>query len=82
MTAECTAGRGGNPVDRRINALLGSVSRWSALIVGALTVVLSNGIAEALPVANFYRALALFPIALATMYALLALAARLERRSR
>lgn len=81
MTTECTTeNRRTNPIDARLDARLESVSRWSALFVGALTVVLSNEVAGALPVSNTLQALALLPIALATMYVLLALAARLERR--
>ena len=69
-----------NPVDARLNELLGSVSRWSALFVGALTVVLAQEIAALLPVGDTATALALFPVSLALLYVLLTAAAHLERR--
>jgi hypothetical protein len=80
MTTECTTEeRRTNPIDARLNALLDSVSKWTALFVGALTVVLANEAAELLPLSDTQQALAMLPVALVTMYVLLALAARLER---
>jgi len=79
MTTECTTDdRQQNPIDARINRLVESVSTWSALIVGALAVVISNEIAESLPLSQFHQALALLPVTLAVLYVLLALAVRLE----
>lgn len=71
-----------NPTDARFDALVAGVASWSALFVGALTVVIANEIAAALPFDPFYRALALLPITLTVMYGLLWLAIRLERRRR
>lgn len=83
MTTECTTDdRQQNPIDARLNGLVRSVSQWTALFVGAITVVLSLEVSEALPVSQFYQAVALLPITLAVMYVLLALAARLEGRER
>ena len=80
MTTECTTEeRRTNPVDARLNAQIEAVSKWSALFVGALTIVLSHEIAEVLPLSETHQALALLPVTLVTMYVLLWAAARLER---
>jgi len=74
MTTECTTdGRQQNSIDARINRLVESVSTWSALAV-----VISNEIAESLPLSQFHQTLALLPVTLAVLYVLLALAVRLE----
>lgn len=62
--------------DRRLASMVRSLSGMTALFVGALTVVLAEAVAEALPLPEFYRALALFPVTLAVLSALVALAAR------
>lgn len=81
MSAECQAdGRHRNFVDARIGRLLASVSKWSALFVGALTVVLATELAERLPVGDTAQAVALFPLTLLTTYVLLWVANRYERR--
>ena len=83
MTAECTAeGSRTNPIDARLDMLVEGVSSWSALFVGALTVVIANEIGAVLPFGSFYRALALLPITIAVMSVLLWLAVRLEGRGR
>ncbi|MFC3478573.1 hypothetical protein [Halobacterium litoreum] len=83
MTTECNAdARTTNPIDARIGSLMSDVSSWSALFVGALAVALSHEVAEALPLSEFHRALALFPVTLALLYGLLWLAVALEGRSR
>jgi hypothetical protein len=74
---ECTT-RSRNPVDARMADRLESVSRWSALFVGGLSVVLVERVVRALPLGDTASALAAFPVALAVMYVLLSLAARLE----
>ena len=79
-TTDCATAAARNPVDARIDELLGSVSRWSALFVGALTVVLAEEVAALLPLGDTATALALFPVSLALLYVLLTVAARLERR--
>jgi len=75
---DCTTAS--NPVDARLNDRLKSVSRWNALFVGALTVVLAQKIAAMLPLGNTASALALFPVSLALLYVLLTAAAHLEGR--
>ncbi|WP_232701095.1 hypothetical protein [Halobacterium wangiae] len=83
MTTECTpSDRQQNPIDARLDRLMDSVSAWSALFVGATSVVLSREIAERLPFGDFYQALALLPVTLAVVYVLLVLAVRLEGRDR
>jgi len=69
-----------NPVDARLNERLRSVSRWSALFVGALTVALAEAVAGLLPLGDTATVLALFPVSLALLYGLLTAAARLEDR--
>ncbi|MFB6073079.1 MAG: hypothetical protein ABEJ88_08930 [Halobacterium sp.] len=83
MTSECAAdARASNPIDARIQPLMAEVSSWGALFVGALAVVLSHEVAEALPLSEFHRTLALFPVTLALLYGLLWTTVFLERRSR
>jgi len=69
-----------NPVDARLNELLGRVSRLHALFVGALTVVLAEEIAAVLPLGDAATALARFPVSLALLYVLLTVAARFAGR--
>lgn len=75
---ECNAENASNPIDARIQGRLASVSRMTALIVGAVTVVLANLVAESLPLGNTASALALFPVTLALLYVLLTVATVLE----
>jgi hypothetical protein len=79
QSTDCTTAAG-NPVDARLNELLRSISRWNALFVGALTVVLAQEVAARLPLGDTATALALFPVSLALLYALLTAAAHLEGR--
>jgi hypothetical protein len=67
-----------NPIDARLTELLESVSRWSALFVGALTVVLAEFVVEAIPLGNTASSLSLFPVSLVIIYGLLRGAAALE----
>ncbi|MDH5021484.1 hypothetical protein [Halobacterium rubrum] len=78
-TTDC-AGGAGNPVDARLKERLDAVSRWHALLVGALTVVLANEVTELLPLGDTASVLALFPVTLAVLYGLLTLVARLEKQ--
>jgi hypothetical protein len=77
---ECSSAGASNPIDARLNQRLAAVSRWSALFVGALTVVLAQEVATRLPLGDTATSLALFPVSLALLYVLLTAAAHLERR--
>jgi hypothetical protein len=77
---ECSSAGASNPLDARLNERLRSVSRWSALFVGALTVVLAQEVATRLPLGDTATSLALFPVSLALLYGLLTAASHLERR--
>lgn len=72
--------RVGNPVDARLNERLNAVSRWHALLVGALTVVLADEVTALLPLGDTASVVALFPVTLAVLYGLLTLVAGLEDR--
>lgn len=77
--SECTT-HAGNPIDAGLAERLKSVSRWSALFVGALTVVLAEEVAELLPLGDTASVASLFPLSLVLMYVLLIGAGALERR--
>jgi hypothetical protein len=68
-----------NPLDARLNERLAAVSRWQALLVGAVTVVLAEEVTEFLPLGDTASVLALFPVTLAVMYGLLTVVGRLNR---
>jgi hypothetical protein len=79
-TSEPTCSRASqNPVDRRLNALVESVSGWSAVFAGALSVLLAEIVAENLPVGEGARTVALLPLVIGLLYGLLWVAHRYER---
>ena len=62
--------------DCRVNAWAGAISGWEGIFVGATTILVAEIVTDALPLPEFSRALALFPVTLLVLYGLLFLAAR------
>jgi hypothetical protein len=62
--------------DRRVDAWAGAISAWEGIFIGATTILVAEIVTDALPLPEFYRALALFPVTLVVVYGQLALFAR------